>query len=133
LLLPPSPPVKAQETKGDKLKAYLNQYGFFQLPKVSLLNDTNKERLINKITTNELPYAVAMFDYLGFFEHLEEQHFTAKYRMYKEVSKWFNSDKEGRAIKANISTLLKRSREDKKRYTAHLHKETVRKDYQNLK
>ncbi len=40
---------------------------------------------------------------------------------------------EGRAVKGNISSLFPNTNENKERYTAHLQKETVIKDYQELK
>ncbi|RYE28466.1 MAG: hypothetical protein EOP48_33450 [Sphingobacteriales bacterium] len=85
------------------------------------------------IASNKLPYNIAMFSFLGFLERLEKNHYAAKYKMYKEISKWLNSDKEGRAVKANISSLLKNSSENKARYTAYKHKEAVQTDYQNIK
>jgi len=74
-----------------------------------------------------------MFDFLQFIQHLEKKHFDAKYKLNKEVSKWFNSDVEGRAVKGNISSLLRNTEENKDRYTAHKHKESVIKDYEQLK
>jgi hypothetical protein len=121
------------ETKTDKLKAELGKYGFFELPKVKQLSEPNKQSLIELISTNDLPYSIAMFDFLDFIEHIENQHVETKAELNKEVSKWFNSDKEGRSVKGNISTLSKNSKEDKKKYTAHTHKETVKIDYQKLK
>ena len=122
-----------KETKTDKLKAELGKYGFFELPKVKYLAESNKQSLVELISTNGLPYSIAMIDYLGFLKYIEIEHFKTKYRLNKEVAKWFNSDKEGRAVKGNISTLSDFSKEDKSKYTAHKHKETVKTDYQKLK
>ena len=76
---------------------------------------------------------MAMFDYLDYFNYLERNHFETKRKLFIEVSKWFNSDKDGRAIKGNISSLMKTSMENKKRYTAFQHKENVIKDYEQVK
>ena len=74
-----------------------------------------------------------MFDFLKFLDHLEKEHFKTKKKLFSEVSKWYNSDKEGRAVKGNISSLLKNTTENKDRYTAHQHKQIVQTDYQKLK
>ena len=126
----PTPPT---ETKTDKLKNTLSKYRFLSLPKVKDLTPQQQEQLIVLLSSNKLPYQIAMIDYLGFIKYLEKEHFQAKYKLNKELSKWFDSDKDGRAVKANISCLLGNSTENKNRYTAHLHKETVQKDYEKLK
>lgn len=127
--LPPQP----IKTKADILKEQLSQYGFFELEKVKTLSEQSKVSIIEKIAESGLPYAIAMFDYLQFIPYLEKKHFDSKYKLNREVSKWFNSDKEGRAVKGNISSLLKNTTENKDRYTAYKHKENVIKDYELLK
>ena len=121
------------ETKKDNLKEQLCNYGFFELEKVKILSNQGKDSLIEKIFVKSLPYAIAMFDYLQFIQWLENNYFDSKYKLYIEVSKWFGSDKEGRAIKGNISSLLNNTSENKNRYTAYLHKEKVKNDYEQLK
>ena len=121
------------DTKTNKLKAELEKYGFFELPKVQQLSETSKQRIIELICTNGLPYGIAMFGFLDFLKHLEKEHFSAKYKLNKVISEWFKSDNEGRAVKGNISSLSEYSKENKSKYTAHLHKETVKTDYQKLK
>lgn len=127
--LPPQP----IKTKADILKEQLSQYGFFELEKVKTLSEQSKVSIIEKIAESGLPYAIAMFDYLQFIRHLEKKHFDSKYKLNREVSKWFDSDKEGRAVKGNISSLLKNTTENKDRYTAYKHKENIIKDYELLK
>lgn len=130
---PDSFPIQQIETKTDKLNADLSKYGFFELPKVKALSEVNKQNLIEMIINNDLPYNIAMFAFLGFIEYLEKEHFKTKNKLNREVAKWFNSDKDGRRVKGNISTLSEYSNEDKEKYTAHKHKENVKKDYQKLK
>ena len=120
-------------TKAQKLKAVFISYGFTELKLVKCLSEDLQEKLIGLISNNSLPYKIAMLDYLGFIKHLSSTHFPTKYKLNKEVSDWFNSDKGGRAVKANLSSLLKNTTENKDRYTAYQHKETVIKDYQLLK
>ena len=122
-----------EETKVDKLKAELYKFGFFELPNVKTLSEPNKQCLVELISNNGLPYTIAMFDYLGFLRHLETNYIPVKAKLNIEVSKWFNSDKDGRAIKGNIACLNEKTNENKKRYTAYKHKETVKNDYEMLK
>lgn len=125
--------VQSKQTKTEILKDQLSQYGFFELEKVKTLSVQSQVSLIERISENGLPYAIAMFDYLQFIQYLEREHFDSKYKLNKTVSNWFDSDKEGRAVKGNISSLLKNSTENKDRYTAHKHKEKVVNDYELLK
>lgn len=127
--LPPQP----IKTKADILKEQLSQYGFFELEKVKTLSEQSKVSIIEKIAESGLPYAIAMFDYLEFIPYLEKKHFDSKYKLNREVSKWFDSDKEGRAVRGNISSLLKNTAKNKGRYTAYKHKENVIKYYELLK
>lgn len=127
--LPPQP----IKTKADILNEQLSKYGFFELEKVLTLSEQSKVSIVEKIAESGLPYAIAMFDYLQFISYLEKKHFDSKYKLNREVSKWFDSDKEGRAVKGNISSLLKNTTENKDRYTAYKHKENVIKDYELLK
>jgi hypothetical protein len=127
--LPPQPIL----TKAEILNEHFMRYGFFELQKMKLLSDANKIKIVEKLAEQSLPYAIAMFDYLEFIQYLEKNHFSTKYKLHREVSKWFNSDSEGRAVKGNINSLIKGTTENLNRYTAHKHKETVIKYYENLK
>ena len=127
--LPPQP----IRTKAEILKEKLSEYGFFELEKIKLLAEQNQNIIVDKISSKGLPYAIAMFDFLEFIQYLEKNHFDTKYKLNIEVSKWFDKDKEGRAVKGNISSLLKNTTENKNRYTAYKHKETVVNDYKELK
>lgn len=133
ILKAPALPPQPIKTKADILNEQLSQYGFFELEKVKTLSEQSKVSIIEKIAESGLPYAIAMFDYLQFIPYLEKKHFDSKYKLNREVSKWFNSDKEGRAVKGNISSLLKNTTENKDRYTAYKHKENVIKYYELLK
>ena len=124
------PPQQA-ETKTDKLKGELGKYGFFELPMVKQLSEPNKQSVIELISTNKLPYGIAMFDFLKFLEYLESEHFNSKYKLFNEVSKWFDVD--SRAVKGNISVLCVGSLENRLRYTADQKKQIVKRDYEKLK
>jgi Glu-tRNA(Gln) amidotransferase subunit E-like FAD-binding protein len=124
---------KALLTKSEALKKYLFDYGFNQLEKVKELSSQNQTLLINMLSEKGLPYAIAMFDYLKFISFLNKEYFETNDKRNKEISKWFDKDKDGRAVKGNISSLLPNTTENKNRYTAHKHKESVIKDYELLK
>lgn len=126
-------PTLQTASRTDNLIAELGKYGFFELPKVKQLTVSKQQSLVELINAKGLPYSIAMFEYLGFLKHIEKEHFRTKYKLNKEVAKWFNSDKEGRSVKGNISSLSDYSAENKSKYTAHVHKETVKIDYQKLK
>jgi len=124
---------KPLKTRTDILKENIRKYGFFKLGKVIILSEQNQNELISKISKNKLPYAIAMFDYLGFINLLEKDYFIIKRKMEIEVSGWFAPSKDGRPARGNINSLSENTKEDKKRWTAHKHKETVNKDYHFLK
>lgn len=124
-----TPPVQA--TKSELLKKNLGEYGFFVLAKVKELPSPSQQNLLESIATSDLPYIIAMFDFLGFLKHLEDEHFKTKNELHKQVAKLIGST--DRAVKGNVNVLNEISQENRKKYTAHLHKETVKTDYQNLK
>jgi hypothetical protein len=120
-----------QQTKTDKLKAELGKYGFFELLKVKQLSEPNKQSLVELISTNDLPYSIAMVEYLGFIKHLKAEHFTTDYKLFKAVANWFEVAE--RAVKGNIYVLNEFSKENRTRYTADQQKQTVQKNYEALK
>jgi hypothetical protein len=122
---------KQAETKTDKLKAELGKYGFFELPKVKQLSEPNKQKLVELISSNGLPYVIAMLEFLGFIKHLKAEHFNTNAKFYKAVANCFEVDE--RAVKGNFYVLNEKSTENKKRYTAYQQKQTVQKDYESLK
>jgi hypothetical protein len=126
-----NPPPQQTETKTDKLKFDLGNFGFFELPKVKQLSELNKQKLIEIISKNDIPYIIAMFEYLGFLKYLEAEHFSTKEKLFKGVAKWFGLN--WRTIKGNINVLNDFSKESRERYTARLQKQTVQKNYEALK
>lgn len=124
----PTPP---PETKEDKLKANLIQYGFFEIEKVKRLSDENKDKLIQLIVSEKMPYGIAMFEEINFCDYLDLLHGT-KYKTNLIISKWYNPNaKDGTTAKHQRNALNKK--EPNKRYTSYLHKERVKKDYESLK
>jgi hypothetical protein len=119
--------------RAENLRSNVLEFGFFELPKVKCLSESNKEELVNLISTKRMPYSIAMIDYLEFLKHLEKEHFKTKDKLHEKVATWFNLGKNKRAVKGNINVLSEHSTDNKTRYTSYLHKETVKKDYQKLK
>lgn len=139
------PPAKEPETVFEKeetdkeikrselMHENLGKYPFYDLPKVNFLSPQSQVKLIELISTKGMPYAIAMFAYLGFLECLQREYFPTKTKLHKEISIWFGSDKDGRNVKGNINVLNPISEENRTKFTAHLHKENVEKDYESLK
>lgn len=122
-----------KDTKEVILKNQLIKYGFLEIDKLKELSEENVNKLFNNLYNNKLPYQIAMLDFLGFFNHLQNNYFINKIDMHKKVSEWFGKDKNGRTIRGNINSLTEHSEENKGRYTAHIHKQSVADFYDNLK
>ena len=121
------------KSKSEILKEHLTRHKFLELPKVKVLSNDSKQKLLRLLTDNEMPYCIAMFEYLEFLQFLEKEYYKTKDKLHRGLSEFFDVDKSGRSIKGNISVLLAYSKEDKTRYTAHKYQETVIKDYEKLK
>ena len=124
-------PTQQIETKTDRLKVELGKYGFFELPMVKQLSEPSKQDLVELISTNDLPYIIAMVEYLGFLKHLKAEHFSTDNKLFKAVAKCLEGAE--RAVRGNIYVLSEISRENRTRYTAHQQKQKVQKDYEALK
>jgi len=121
----PPQPIK---TKADILKENLQKGGFYNLEKVQALTEPNQNELINLISEN-MAYSIAMFDYLGFCDFLDNEKGT-KYKANHYLSRLYNENaKDGTQAKHYRNSLIN----NKKRYTSYLHKEKVIKDYEKLK
>lgn len=126
-------PFISEESKTEKLREVLSPFGFFELPLVRVLKQDSQEKLLELISSQSLPYKIALIDYLGFIEHLKKNHYPIFYELSNKISSWFDSDKDGRSVRGNFYSLIPNSTENKKRYTAHIHKQIVQKDYEALK
>jgi hypothetical protein len=124
-------PTQQIETKTNRLKVELGKYGFFELPMVKQLSEPSKQDLVELISTNDLPYIIAMVEYLGFLKHLKAEHFSTDNKLFKAVAKCLEGAE--RAVRGNIYVLSEISRENRTRYTAHQQKQKVQKDYEALK
>jgi len=123
--------VKDEPTKAQKLTEKLKPIGFFDLDKVKSLSSQGQINLVELIAEKQIPYAIAMLNYLGFIESLTKNHYSSKVKLNKEVAKMLLT--ADRNIKGNINVLSSVSKENRTRYTAHEHQEQVKKDYEKLK
>lgn len=119
------------QTKSQLLKTKLSEYGFFGLYKIKILTPDKQSILVDKLVVKGIPYTIAMFDYIDFFKLLDNQYFETINKRNIQIADWLNTDV--RSIRGNKNVLDKGTTENKKRYTAHLHKEKVIKDYELLK
>lgn len=123
--------IREKVAKTEVLKIELKKHGFFSLELLKDFSEIKVFSLIEQINSNELPYQIAMIDFLGFTDYLEKMHCSTKNRLYKLVAKLFNASE--RSAKGNMLVLNPKSDEKRDRYTAHLHKEQVKRDYEKLK
>lgn len=118
-------------SKSEILKSNLYDNGFFELPKVKSLSHDGQLKLIEMLLLNDTPYNVALFEFIGFFKFLEFEKSLSKVAIHKKTSAIFECSAD--TIKGNMLSLNDYSKIDKTRYTAHLHKEKVKTDYNSLK
>ena len=117
--------------KAELLKSNLYENGFFEVTKVKSISHDGQSKLIDLLVLNGIPYKVALFDYIGFFKYLENEKSFTKVTIHKKISAIFDCTTD--TIKGNMLSLNEHSTIDKDRYTAHQHKEKVKRDYVSLK
>ena len=118
--------------KFDLLKSNLYNNGFFELSKVKSLSHDGQSKIIELLTLNETPYNVAMFEFLGYFKYLTNELGYTNTKIHTKLSAFFNVDEQ--TFKCNMLVLNEKSKlRENIRYTAHLHKEKVKTDYNSLK
>lgn len=121
-----------ERIKTDKIRQEFLKYGFGELPLVKRLGSSQLNELFTLISQNDLPYRMAMIQFLGFIDYLLKNHFKSQHEVFKYLARWFKFE-DCRGIKGNFLVLNPKSKENRRRYTAHLYKEDVEKDYQKLK
>ena len=109
----------------------LKNLGFFELEMVKQLSIDAQTKLIEHLSGHELPYKVAMISFLGFPEQLKSRCDCPASKVNSLLAEVFGTD--DRSIKGNLNVLKAKSKENKERYTSHLHKEDVEKSYKNIK
>lgn len=120
----------------EKLKQALLENGFFNLPKVMELKEQSQEELIKLICSNEVPYKIAMFDFLGFIDYFLTEYASTRTEMYRHFAEIFcgvNKPVSKRTVQGNINDLLKKPENRDPRYTASMHKEIVKNHHNTLK
>jgi hypothetical protein len=114
-----------------KLIENLTNNHFFDNVLMKEISTENQNILIKYMCEKGVPYAMAMIDYLGYYDHLKRVSNTSTKKLHTEIAKWFDSDE--RIIRGNINVLSQGSEENRNRYTSHKHKKNVESDYQSLK
>lgn len=122
---------KDDPTKTEKLKSEFSKYGFNKLESLNGWSDESINKLITLVVQNDLPYQIAMIEFLGFRKQIENEYFSVKNEVYKGIAEILGANV--RSVKGNILVLNTISKENKERYTAHQYTEAVKKDYQRLK
>ena len=105
-------------------------FQFTELPKYKCLSSENQIRLIRNIVGKGTPYAVAMLHFLEYPEHLKTVYSMNKEKQYKHIAKCLNAVE--RSVKGNFLVLKPTTNEDRSKYTAAEHEETVKNDYFSL-
>jgi hypothetical protein len=119
--------------KPEALKIALDKYGFFNLKKIKEISPAKAENLINKMAVEGRPYTIAMFDYLGFNEHLCINHCeSTKYKLFEKLAEILGCNKD--TADGLVSALSPKATTSKrKKNSSWKHKEQVQKDYEALK
>ena len=126
-----NPTVIVRKTKFEILDVKLEECGFKNLEKVKCFSREVQNKLIKLLSNNQLPYQIAMLDYLGFLDFVYGENGQIKTALNKEIARILDSEERG--VKGNISVLSEHSNENRSRYTAFNYKEIVKKDYDKLK
>ena len=123
---------KSKKTKSEKLTKKLNNYGFAKLEMVASLSKNAKNKLLNILVLHKLPYNIAMLNYLGFLDFVKKEYCDSyDNRLHKKIAKILEKDE--RSVRGNTNVLNSNSKESRSQYTAHLHEEEVKRDYELLK
>lgn len=102
-------------------------YRFIELQKLSVLNETAKNRLIKELVENPLHYSVAMLSFLGYLEGLKKSYSLSKEKIYSHIAKALQTDV--RTVKGNCLVLNPASKEDRYKYQADQFVKKVEEDY----
>ena len=106
------------------------KYDFTSLPKISALSANAQSILITKTVSHELPYIIAMLDFLGYPKHLKDNYNLNKEQIYKHVATALGVSQ--RQVKGNFLVLKEDSDENRERYSAYQFKKDVNTDYDAL-
>jgi hypothetical protein len=120
-----------QPTKRSILEKDLAKYNFTNLPFVAALSTSALNSLYDLLAAGQVPYQVALFEDLGFITYIKKEFALSDVKLFKKLAEILDSNE--RVIKGNIYVLKPYSKENKNRYTAHLHITNVQADLKKLK
>jgi hypothetical protein len=124
-------PITAKDTLLKEFKERIDKYGFSELPKVKAL--AQPILLYELIIKQNLPFKVALLDYVGFIKHMQTNYYQTKYKLYPVLAYILNSSKGGDGVKGQLASLTKNQPVNNGRYNAYKYKETAIIEYQKLK
>lgn len=107
-------------------------YGFLELKSITDLPTGQIGPFITYMTSKDVPYVVAMLDFLGYPKHLRANFNMTKENIFKHLKVALNG-KSVRMIKGNLNILRPDSKEDASRYTSPQYINEVREDYDKFR
>lgn len=108
----------------------VQKYNFTSLPKMAAIKGNKQSILITKTLSHDLPYVIAMLDYLGYPKYLKDNYNLNKEQIYKHVATALGVS--NRQVKGNFLVLKEGSNENTTRYSSFQFKTAVKDDYETL-
>lgn len=108
----------------------VQKYNFTNLPKMAAISGNKQSILITKTLSHDMPYVIAMLDYLGYPKYLKDNYRLNKEQIYKHVATALGVS--NRQVKGNFLVLKEGSNENTTRYSAFQFKTAVKDDYETL-
>ncbi len=109
----------------------VKKYDFTSLTSLAGLQPNQITLLITKMRGKDIPYVVAMLDFLKYPEYLKSKYGMNKEKIYKHIAEALNGV-SSRQVKGNFLVLKKDTKEDTSRYTAYQFIEQVKKDFEEI-
>jgi len=115
----------------DNLEKAFEEQGLWELPITQKMNHSARATLINNIRNSDLPLQIALLSAIGFTESKNHPKIRTNVGVYEMIARLLGTN--SRTIKGNINVLNSNSKEDKKRYTSHLHQQRAQEIIKNIK
>lgn len=109
----------------------VQKYDFTSLPKISILDGNKLSKFITRTLSHDMPYVIAMIDYIGYPKYLKDTFGLNKEQIYKHIATALNNVSP-RQVKGNFLVLKDGSKEDTSRYSAYQFINTVKSDYKEI-
>lgn len=116
--------------KIERLNIELSKYGCWELEMTKELSDEQKEKFLTLLVINDLPYQIAMLEFIGFIGAFQRNYCKTKGESFDKLSSILN--KSSRTIGGNIRSFNPHSN-DRDKYSAYQHIDDVTRDFNSLK